>query len=346
MKGFLKKINQPFIERLTVEYLRNDPTLKSAEMRKTLSLSAPSMTAIYKKLDIQFDDYTNGAAKILTPNSVRKILTHRGYSYPKSSEVISFMICKGGTGKSSSTFYIGQRMVSYGARVLLIDADPQGNLTSAFHLEKYGEEIDEDTPVLVDIIANKIPIKKAIIPISEHLHIVPSTPMNSTLDSKILEKSKNPALALSKHLDAIRKEYDYILIDCAPALNLTNTAMVAASNHIILPVNPDSFAYMGLNQTLEEIETIKQDFDLENKLNIHVLFSKYDARENTSRKYIGAVSESQKDRLYRSVIRTCSDIKNAIDNDNDLFGMTSSKAKSDYDDLTIEIMELEKVIKN
>lgn len=222
----------------------------------------------------------------------------------------------------------------------MIDADPQGNLTAAFALEQYGFELNEETPVLVDVFTGESELKDVIVNVTPSLHLVPSTPMNSTLDSRIRENFKNPSLALKNKLKPLLSSYDYILIDCAPALNLTNTAMVSASDLVILPVNPDNFSQIGLNQTLDEIETIERDFSLD--VETKIIFTRFDAREFTSLRYLSEIASNRKEQMYETVIKTSADVKNVITKQEDLFTYSKSSAKADYDNLTKEIMGLKK----
>jgi chromosome partitioning protein len=253
------------------------------------------------------------------------------------------MICKGGVGKTTSTYFSAQRLSSYGAKVLVIDADPQGNLTSAFNLEQYGVGIDEETPVLLDVITSQCTIDESIIPVTLNLHLLPSTPLNANLDGKIRDNYKNPSLPVKKVIAQVMDRYDYILIDCAPALNLTNTAVVCASDMVILPVAPDKFSQLGLNQTLQELSQIESDFSL--TFNKKILFTKYDGREFTSLKYLTDIAEKYNDLRFNTAIRTSADVKNAITKREDLYSYKKSNAKEDYDSFVFELMGLDKAFR-
>jgi chromosome partitioning protein len=324
-----------------MEALRSDFTIKSSDFRKALDVSPPTMSEILKKAGVSLlpEEGKRAGARSMPPEHVRKILEMRGFEYPGRARVIAFMICKGGTGKTTSTFFLSQRLAAYGARVLVIDADPQGNLTAAFALDQYDVEVDSDTPVLVDIFTNEAGIEDVIIKVTPFLHLLPSTPMNSTLDGRIREKFKNPSLPIKNLISALAEQYDYILIDCAPALNLTNTAVVSAANLVVLPINPDNFSMMGLAQTIDEIETIEQDFSV--KVEKKIVLTRFDAREFTSLRYLSEVSQTYQKHLCETVIKTSSDVKNVVTKRQDLFSITKSSARSDYDSLAREIMGLQ-----
>ncbi len=328
-----------------METVRDSFTLRSVDLRNALGISPSTFIEMTRKFGIttETDKPRRGSVKPISPVDVRRILEARGFKYPSPASVISFMICKGGVGKTTSTYFSAQRLSSYGAKVLVIDADPQGNLTSAFNLEQYGVGIDEETPVLLDVITSQCTIDESIIPVTLNLHLLPSTPLNANLDGKIRDNYKNPSLPVKKVIAQVMDRYDYILIDCAPALNLTNTAVVCASDMVILPVAPDKFSQLGLNQTLQELSQIESDFSL--TFNKKILFTKYDGREFTSLKYLTDIAEKYNDLRFNTAIRTSADVKNAITKREDLYSYKKSNAKEDYDSFVFELMGLDKAFR-
>jgi chromosome partitioning protein len=329
-----------------MEPLKETSTIRSADIRNALGVAPATLHEILKKIGIDYlpeganKSTGRGFSRSISSESARKIFESRGFCYPSKAKIISFMMCKGGVGKTTSSFFLAQRLSAYGARVLAIDADSQGNLTSAFNLEQYGIEIDAETPILVDALTGECNITEAIIAVSPALHLIPSTPLNANLDGKIRELHKNPSLPIKKAITPLLNRYDYILFDCAPALNLTNTAIVTASNMIILPVAPDRFSQLGLEQTLKEVDQIEQDFSV--AIEKKIIFTKYDAREFTSLKYLSEIAQKHEDKRFSTAIRTCADVKNVITRREDLFKIKSSNAREDYDSFTREFMGLTK----
>jgi chromosome partitioning protein len=319
--------------------LRDHLAVKSVDIRSTLCIAPSTFAELLKRAEIESEGGKGSTKDILAPD-VRRILESRGYNYSNPTKVISFSICKGGVGKSTSSLYISQRLSAYGARVLAIDSDPQGNLTAAFDLESYNVSIDEETPVLIDLITGDASLEETIIKFTPNLHIIPSTPLNSTLDSKIRDKFKNPSVPIANILRPILDDYDYIVIDCSPTLNLVNTSIACASDLVILPVAPDKFSNIGLNQTLDELDTIERDFNI--KIQRKIVFTKFDAREHTSLKYLGEIAKEQTHIMFKTMIRTAADVKNAITKKEYLFDYKKSNAREDYDNLTREIMGLDK----
>jgi chromosome partitioning protein len=322
--------------------LRQPFTIKHMDIRELFGVTGPTLSDLYKKLDIEFanSDATpkRGTAKYLFGTDVRTVLEAKGFEYPQKAKVYSLFMCKGGVGKTTTTFLLSQRFSAYGAKVLVIDADSQGNLTSAFGLDQYDYEIDEGTPVLMDVISEECNIEDAIIPLSPTLHILPSTPMNANLESRIRERFKNISRPFVDVIEPLKEKYDYIFFDCAPALNLTNTAAVCASDCAILPVAPDKFSQLGLEQSLKELDQIEKDFNL--SIEKKILFTKFDARELTSLKYLSEIVERYENQNLDTAIRTCADVKNVVTLNEDLFSMRRSNAKEDYDGLAKELMGL------
>jgi len=323
--------------------LREDFSLRTVELRKLLGTNPSTLSEIYKRLGIQFADNGKvahqGAAKQLYGPEVRKILESRGFKYGDKAKTIAFMMCKGGVGKTTSTFFCAQRLSAYGAKVLAVDADSQGNLTSSFAIEQHGFDIDEKTPILVDVLTEEVALDDAIVEVTPSVHLVPSTPLNATMEGRIRERFKNPSIPIRKVLEPVLHRYDYILIDCAPALNLTNTAVVSACDLIILPVAPDLYSQLGLEQTLNEVAQIEEDFSL--SVEKRIIFTKFDAREFTSLKYLSEIAMMHKDMRFSTAIRVCADVKNAVTKHEDLFALKRSNAREDYDSFALELMGLE-----
>ncbi|HEY8271303.1 MAG TPA: ParA family protein [Pseudobdellovibrionaceae bacterium] len=249
-------------------------------------------------------------------------------------KVISVQMLKGGVAKTTSTLNIGLGAASYNARVLFIDMDQQANLTFALGV---GVEEAEEKPVWLDIVEKKATIQDCIIKLTDKIDLIPSNLNNSVLDRVLLNSNRNWAQAVKSPLEQISKDYDIILIDTAPALSATNTAVVVASDLVILPVNPDRFSYMGLEKHLEELREIKKDFDLD--FSKKILFTKFDAREKVSHELLQKCMDSFEHLLMKSYIRTSTEVKNTIGTGKTIYH-TKSNAREDYDLITREVLAI------
>ncbi len=304
-------------------------TLAQQEFCITLSDLASFLECPLPELKSDIEKTLNRKLKApwLLPEEVRQVLLAKGYKYPQ--KVISIQMLKGGVAKTTSVLNMGLRAAMYGARVLFIDLDQQANLSFALGVE------DESLPVWVDIVEKKKNIDECVRFIEPHVDLIPSTLNNSVLDRVLMNSNRNWAQAVKAPLEKIRHRYDLILIDTAPALSATNTAVTVASDEVILPVNPDKFAFLGLQKNLGELEDIRQDFELEFARKI--LFTKFDGRENASHEILQKCIESFEGDLMKGYIRTSSEVKNSVRSGKSLYA-GKSPVKSDYDFVTREIL--------
>lgn len=263
----------------------------------------------------------------LLPEEVRRIVLAHGYKYPQ--KVISIQMLKGGVAKTTSVLNMGLRAAMYGARVLFIDLDQQANLSFALGVE------DENLPVWVDIVEKKKNIEECVRFIEPHVDLIPSSLNNSVLDRVLMNSNRNWAQSVKAPLEKIQHRYDLILIDTAPALSATNTAVTIASDEVILPVNPDKFAFLGLQKNLNELADIKVDFEL--NFTNKILFTKFDGREKTSHELLQKCIESFEGNLMKGYIRTSSEVKNSVRSGKSLFS-GKSPVKADYDFVTREML--------
>jgi len=266
------------------------------------------------------------------------VLEASGFRYPSRAKRLAFMMCKGGVGKTTSSFLVSQRLASYGARVLAIDTDPQSNLTASFHLHRQGITVHEQTPVLADVISGDCLLGDALIQISPELHLLPSTAYNSLLDQKLSEFHGNPVHVLEQLLQRVDKDYDYIIIDCAPSLNLVNAATAFACETVFLPIELDEFSYLGLEQTISELSDLEKEYDF--TVEKRVLLTKLDLKDKVSFVYLAKVADRYRSLVCDSMIRMSHDIRTSISRNENLFDLRRSTAKTDYDNLTKEILGL------
>ncbi len=251
-------------------------------------------------------------------------------------KIISFVMCKGGVGKTTTALLLAKRFRQVGKKVLVIDADPQGNLTASFSLPRINVLVNDKTPVLSDIIARKCPLHDAIIHVGKGLDLIPSTGMNSLLDRR-LEQVPDPIFEMKRILSLVRSDYHYVIIDVAPALNLVNASIIYASELVILPVTLDEYSRQGLMQTLSEIEDLQSRFNFKNE--VRILVNMY-SQNKLSLLYLGLVVETMTDKVLRSAIRYSLQIKNMISTQTDLLSQRQSMAKLDYSQLANEVITL------
>ena len=272
----------------------------------------------------------------ISPESVRKYLMAFNYTYPKKT--ISFQACKGGVGKTSLCYNIASRSAQYGANVLVIDLDMQGHITMALLNPSVSQ-----FPVWNDIISG-VDISSIIQEVTNNLHIIPSNLDNSYLDKQISQSHKIIyANYVLNHIKKIRDKYDFIFIDCSPALSHINTAAAIASDKVLIPVNPDLFSFDGLEKTLHELKEIESEFNSE--MDVSIILNRFDARERNSLDVIANLKNNYGPLLSPNVVAVSTEIKNAIMKGELLFKMKKRPAVADdIDAITKDILNFGKAI--
>lgn len=174
--------------------------------------------------------------------------------------VISYMLQKGGTGKSTQTGIMAWLLARQGKRVLVVDMDSQGNASTllsqqdayAFSNETVLEAIeDNDT-------------KPYTVAISDKLHLIPADDLLATYDTRIYEiqseqqRTSHPVLYLRDLLSTVSNEYDYVLIDCPPSLNQQTISALAASNYVVTVLQTEVYAFQALNRFFETLFYVKK----------------------------------------------------------------------------------------
>lgn len=289
------------------------------EIADVLGITSNAVSIAASKLGLQSQRL--GRRATFSSAAARKFFEERSFKYPK--EVISFQMLKGGSTKTSSAFNLAVRLNQYGAKVLAIDLDMQGNLTDAFATDV------KNGPVFYHVAAGEADIKDTVVTVSENLDLIPSDFENSTLDFLITSKRLDLRRFITNALAKIRERYDFIIIDCNPALSSLNISIALSSDRILIPVNPDKFAAKGLKKTIEELERVSKEYGHPIKYNL--LYTLYDGREAISQKYLIEYGTEYKDRLIPTIIKRNADVKNALDQKKSIFDFPKASAREDFD---------------
>lgn len=273
-------------------------------------------------------------AKIAS-EEVRRVLHGLGYYSPRHTSVISTLACKGGVGKTTLTAFTALRLASYGARVLLLDSDPQANLTALVRRLKGHPDTIEETPTLVHLLGKRAEFDDLLEELDEHVHLLPSNILNSLLERELLTSPKGSLQRLDRALREFKRRYDFVFIDCAPGLNVFNASAVMASDLVLTPFRLDQFCVMGLRQTVEEIRGLAQRYRIEVRAKA-VLNSYRELTEKTAQ-YLQQVDQSFGDLLASAVIRHSLDFERSQEQEGNLLLSRRSRAFKDIDKLAIEI---------
>ena len=314
--------------------MQTDAKMTAAEASVFLGISIQS---IHKKLKTKKLEFQKNQNRIFFGHQTAKELFQISFK----KRVIAFQIVKGGTGKTSLAYSIAIRANLYGAKVLCIDLDQQGNLTQAFGINA------EELPVMIDILKNDVKLEDSIISVSPGLDVIPSRIENAILDNVIMLDKMSLEHVYKKKIDILKKQYDLIIIDCPPALGQSVAAIALSVDTIIAPVTPEEFSLSGLKITYQELKNIEKNY--QKKIAFRLVLNKFDTRTSLSHDVLSKLMKHAVygDMLYRSYIRANQEIPNSVASGHSIFtSLRPNAAKEDMDLITREILEIRADEKN
>lgn len=211
------------------------------------------------------------------------------------AKVIAMANQKGGVGKTTTSINLSTSLANLGQRVLLVDCDSQGNATSGLGLNR-----STITRSVYDVLVNNLNPRYALQMTPYGVTILPAS-INLAAVEVELANLKFRETKLRAALDTLRNEYDYIIIDCPPALGLLTINAMTAVDAVIIPMQCEFYAMEGLAQLLKTIEIIKNE--LNPLLFIEgIVMTMYDGRSKHNKEVIEEVRENLGNLVYKTVI--------------------------------------------
>ena len=210
-------------------------------------------------------------------------------------KIVSIANQKGGVGKTTTSINLSTVLAKRGKKVLLMDADPQGNATSGLGINK--EQQFSVYDVLIEDIEVENTLQSAIV---KHLDLCPSN-INLAGAEVQLVSMEEREYRLKKKIDNIKDKYDFIIIDCPPSLGLVTLNAFTASDSVLIPIQCEYYALEGLGQLLNTIDLVKKHMN--KSLQVEgALLTMYDARTNLSNQVVKEVKKYFGDKVYKNVI--------------------------------------------
>ena len=210
--------------------------------------------------------------------------------------VIAIANQKGGVGKTTTTINLSSCLAELGQKVLVVDTDPQGNTTSGLGIDK---ETAEST--VYQLMIGECGIMDCLIHTDfERLDVIPSN-VNLAGAEIDLIGIEDREYILKKALTDIRNEYDFVILDCPPSLNMLTVNAMTAADTVLVPIQCEYYALEGLSQLMHTISLVQKRLNPELEIE-GVVFTMYDARTNLSLQVVENVKENLKQTIYKTII--------------------------------------------
>ncbi|MBM7650536.1 chromosome partitioning protein [Bacillus ectoiniformans] len=252
------------------------------------------------------------------------------------ARIIAFVNQKGGVAKTTSTANIGAGLSSLGKRVMLVDLDPQGNLTASLGITAH--ELDN---TINEVLIGTCTITEATEIINDY-HVIPADIRLSGAEIE-LSTQAGREMILKEALQPIINRYDYILIDCPPSLSLLTLNSLTAANEIIIPLQAEYLALHGMGQILKTTDTVKKRLNPSLKIT-GIIATFYDRRKKLNREVLKKIAGYFPDKLYKTKIRNNVALSEAQSYGIDVFQYKpKSNGALDYAALCKEIIKQEEM---
>jgi chromosome partitioning protein len=255
-------------------------------------------------------------------------------------KIIAIANQKGGVGKTTTAINLGASLAALEYKTLVIDADPQANSTSGL-----GMNPKEVRKSIYDCMISEVAIKDVISPSSfDYLDIIPSHIDLVGAEIEMIN-IKNREERMKEALSVIKKEYDFILIDCSPSLGLVTVNALTASDSVVVPVQCEYFALEGLGKLLNTIKIIQSRLNTDLEIE-GILLTMYDARLRLANQVVEEVTLHFKELVFKTIIP-----RNIRLSESPSFGLPAiahdaeSKGTQSYLNLAQEVLEKNGMVK-
>jgi chromosome partitioning protein len=221
---------------------------------------------------------------------------NRGKKGLEMGRIIAIANQKGGVGKTTTAINLSACLAEKGKKVLAIDLDPQGNMTSGLGVDK-----NELENTVYELILNECSINESMQnTVVDNLKIIASNVNLAGAEIELLGINDKEYI-LKTAVDYIRDDYDFIIIDCPPSLNMLTVNAMTTADTVLVPIQCEYYALEGLSQLIHTINLVQER--LNPKLQIEgVVFTMYDVRTNLSNQVVENVKENLSATIYKTMI--------------------------------------------
>ncbi|SDL79066.1 ParA family protein [Halarsenatibacter silvermanii] len=253
------------------------------------------------------------------------------------ANIISIVNQKGGVGKTTTTHNLGYALAEQDKNTLIMDLDPQMNLSNTVGIDCYAQKQS-----IYDVLKDKELPLGSVIKSSDHerMDIIPSAFELSGAEIEFTRRISSASLLSRSITNSIREEYDFIIIDCPPALGILTINALSASDYVIIPMQAEVYALYGIDMLLSTIEEIQEETNSDLKI-MGVLITMHDGRLRLHKEMTEKINDYFKDKVFDTLIKTNTTLKEAQSNSKSIFEYDGrARGAKNYEALAREVIEI------
>lgn len=260
--------------------------------------------------------------------------------------IISLAIQKGGAGKTTTAINLAAALVLLGKKVLLVDADPQANLSQSLGIVEE-PELNLFTELKKEMEGNSADLKEVLIKTASGLHIIPASIELAGAELELVSVYAREQM-LGWMLKPLEADYDFIFIDCPPAIGMLTVNALVASRYVLMPLQAEFLPLKGVRSFMHHLDSIMK---IKKKLGLEVgvlgfILTKYDDHKIMNRQVYEQLQHEFGDKVFHAHIRSNMQLAKAQESGLDIFSFDKhANGATDYMKLAIEFMERMKLEK-